>query len=58
MLSGAEDVARSNGYTSLGLNVFGPNAAARALYDSAGYEVTAVQMLKPLARDNPAIENK
>ena len=32
----------------LGLNVFGHNRAAIALYESAGYAVTAQQMAKPL----------
>jgi ribosomal protein S18 acetylase RimI-like enzyme len=34
--------------TSVGLNVHGPNAVARALYDSLGYQVTAQQMKKAL----------
>jgi ribosomal protein S18 acetylase RimI-like enzyme len=46
----AEEVARDHGATELGLNVFGPNRVARHLYESLGYETTAVQMRKPLAR--------
>jgi ribosomal protein S18 acetylase RimI-like enzyme len=42
----AEDEARSRGMTSLGLNVHGYNAVARSLYESLGYEVTAMQMKK------------
>ena len=45
----AEDEARGHGATELGLNVFGSNRVARHLYDSLGYETTAVQMRKPLA---------
>jgi hypothetical protein len=44
----AEDEARVRGMTSLGLNVHGQNMVARSLYDSLGYEVTAMQMKKPL----------
>jgi ribosomal protein S18 acetylase RimI-like enzyme len=44
----AENEVRSRGMTSLGLNVFGQNAVARALYESLGYEVTALQMKKPV----------
>jgi ribosomal protein S18 acetylase RimI-like enzyme len=42
----AEDEARARGMTSLGLNVHGHNAVARSLYESLGYEVTAMQMKK------------
>jgi ribosomal protein S18 acetylase RimI-like enzyme len=44
----AEDEARARGMTSLGLNVHGQNMVARSLYDSLGYEVTAMQMKKTL----------
>ena len=44
----AEGEARSHGMTSLGLNVHGQNTVARSLYDSLGYDVTALQMKKPL----------
>lgn len=44
----AEAEARSRGMTSLGLNVHGQNTVARALYDSLGYEVMALQMKKSL----------
>jgi len=44
----AEDVARGHGATHLGLNVFGHNPNARALYESLGYETQAVRMRKPL----------
>ena len=43
-----EDVARSLGATSLGLNVFGFNSGAKELYESLGYAPTAIQMKKPL----------
>jgi ribosomal protein S18 acetylase RimI-like enzyme len=42
----AEDEARARGMTSLGLNVHGHNMVARSLYESLGYEVTAMQMKK------------
>ncbi len=48
LLVSTEDYARSLGALRLGLNVFGTNAVARALYDSSGYEVTAQRMLKDL----------
>jgi ribosomal protein S18 acetylase RimI-like enzyme len=48
----AEQEARSRGMTSLWLNVHGPNAVARSLYDSLGYEVMTQQMRKPL-REHP-----
>ena len=44
----AEDVVRARGMTSLGLNVHGQNVVARSLYESLGYEVTAMQMKKPV----------
>ena len=42
----AEKAASENGAAALGLNVFGYNTVARGLYDSLGYETTAVQMRK------------
>lgn len=47
MLAG-EDHVRAQGVQRLGLNVFGGNAAAIALYDDLGYAVDAQQMSKPL----------
>jgi GNAT superfamily N-acetyltransferase len=47
-LRAAEEYARSHGATRLGLNVFGPNAVARHLYDAVGYQVVSTQMLKDL----------
>lgn len=49
LLAAAEDVVRSHGVTSLELNVFGGNAAAIALYRSAGYDVVQQQMRTTLA---------
>ena len=49
MLAGERELA-ARGVAELGLNVFGPNATARHLYESLGYQVTAQQMTKPLAR--------
>jgi GNAT superfamily N-acetyltransferase len=48
IMEAAEDLAREMGAASLGLNVFGGNAVARALYDKLGYVVTSQQMSKPL----------
>jgi GNAT superfamily N-acetyltransferase len=44
----AEEEARAHGMTSLGLNVHGQNMVARSLYESLGYEVTAMQLKKPV----------
>jgi ribosomal protein S18 acetylase RimI-like enzyme len=44
----AEELARSHGATTIGLNVFGQNHIARGLYTSLGYREQAVQMRKPL----------
>jgi ribosomal protein S18 acetylase RimI-like enzyme len=48
LLEAAEREVRSRGGDSVGLNVFGGNMVAREMYDSAGYEVTAIQMRKGL----------
>jgi ribosomal protein S18 acetylase RimI-like enzyme len=42
----AEEEARAHGATELGLNVFGYNSVARRLYESLGYETTAINMRK------------
>jgi ribosomal protein S18 acetylase RimI-like enzyme len=42
----AEQDAREHGAGELGLNVFGPNKVARRLYESVGYEATAINMVK------------
>ena len=42
----AEAEAKRNGATELGLNVFGYNTPARALYESLGYEPTSIRMAK------------
>lgn len=44
----AEEVCRREGWGEVGLNVFGPNARARRLYDSLGYGVVSTSMSKPL----------
>jgi ribosomal protein S18 acetylase RimI-like enzyme len=43
-----EHHARAQGATTLGLNVFGFNTTARGLYESLGYQATAIQMKKTL----------
>jgi GNAT superfamily N-acetyltransferase len=45
-LLAAEEYVRIHGGTRLGLNVFGPNAVARHLYEATGYEVVSLQMVK------------
>lgn len=50
----AEERARGHGQTEIGLNVFGFNAGARALYDKLGYEVVATLMRKELGPPRPA----
>jgi ribosomal protein S18 acetylase RimI-like enzyme len=41
-----EEEMRPQGVTHIGLNVFGHNAIARALYDKMGYRVASTFMLK------------
>lgn len=48
LMRAAADAARQRGATHLGLNVFGDNAGAIALYEGLGYTVTAQQMTLPL----------
>ena len=48
-------VDAGRGGTRVGLNVFGPNAVARALYDSLGYRVMATAMYKDLALVRPVL---
>ncbi len=48
MLAG-ENHVKALGATSLALNVFGPNVAARKLYESLGFHVVAQVMKKPFA---------
>jgi ribosomal protein S18 acetylase RimI-like enzyme len=45
----AEELARSHGATTIGLNVFGQNQIARGLYASLDYREQAVQMRKSLS---------
>ncbi len=44
-----EEELRPMSVTHIGLNVFGHNAGARALYDKMGYRVAATYMLKRIA---------
>lgn len=43
-----QQVARDEGATSIGLNVFGYNTGAQELYEQLGYGVTSTQMRLPL----------
>ncbi len=45
----AEEQARAAGAVELGLNVFGYNTVARALYESLAYETLSMQMRKQLS---------
>jgi len=45
----AEEQARAAGAVELGLNVFGYNTVARALYESLAYETVSMQMRKQLS---------
>lgn len=48
LLAAVEQATRETGVGALELNVFGTNAPAIALYDSAGYDVVTQQMRKAL----------
>ena len=48
LLQAAEQEAAQHGSKSIGLNVFGTNTVARRLYESSGYQVTALNMRKDL----------
>jgi ribosomal protein S18 acetylase RimI-like enzyme len=48
IMAEAERLAREDGHSEIGLNVFGSNAVARGLYESLGYAVGSIQMRKPL----------
>jgi ribosomal protein S18 acetylase RimI-like enzyme len=56
LLEVAEEEAARHGVGAIGLNVFGPNRVARALYESAGFEITALQMKKELPGDERTFE--
>jgi ribosomal protein S18 acetylase RimI-like enzyme len=46
IMRAAEDYVKGQGGKRLALNVFGPNTAARSLYESMDYQVMAVSMYK------------
>lgn len=48
IMAAVEELVRQAGAHRLGLNVFGHNTVAIALYESRGYRVTAQQMAKDL----------
>lgn len=48
LLAIAERETARHGIGAIGLNVFGWNAVARRLYETAGYEVATLQMQKAL----------
>ena len=47
-MTALEEQVRAFGFESIGLNVWGGNAVARALYRSLGYVEESVEMRKPL----------
>jgi ribosomal protein S18 acetylase RimI-like enzyme len=47
-----EPQVRALGLSGIGLHVFGHNPGARALYDSLGYAITGVNMLKNLGNSD------
>lgn len=49
LLEAAESWCAEHGSKSVRLNVFGPNTTARALYESAGYELTSMHMMKRIS---------
>ncbi|HEX2074316.1 MAG TPA: GNAT family N-acetyltransferase [Geodermatophilus sp.] len=51
LVDAAGAVVRQRGAHRLGLNVFGDNAGAIALYQALGFSVTAQQMTLPLTSD-------
>jgi ribosomal protein S18 acetylase RimI-like enzyme len=48
LLAVIEGEVTERGCRSIGLNVFGPNTAARRLYESFAYEVASIQLRKRL----------
>jgi ribosomal protein S18 acetylase RimI-like enzyme len=50
LLTAAEIETADHGVETIGLNVFGGNSIARNLYESAGYEVSAMQMSKQVGK--------
>jgi ribosomal protein S18 acetylase RimI-like enzyme len=50
ILAAAEGLAAHEGWTSLGLNVFGDNEGAIALYRRNGYDVSLMSMHKNVQR--------
>ena len=48
LLQAAEEEAARHGSKAIGLNVFGTNTVARQLYESSGYQITALNMRKEL----------
>ena len=47
-LRALEDEARTLGLAGIALHVFGHNTAARALYDKLGFQVTNLNLFKPV----------
>jgi GNAT superfamily N-acetyltransferase len=49
LLTAAESWCAEHGSTSARLNVFAPNTTARALYESSGYSLTSMHMMKRIS---------
>lgn len=54
LLAAVEDLATQHGARTLGLNVFGSNTTALALYGTSGYRTVTQQMRKDLVRGDAA----
>jgi len=57
LLAAAERETAAHGVPAIGLNVFGANVVARELYESSGYEITAIQMRKQLTSTPEAADH-
>jgi ribosomal protein S18 acetylase RimI-like enzyme len=47
-----EPLVKAMGLSNIGLHVFGHNPGAQALYNSLGYRITGVNMLKKFGKDD------
>jgi ribosomal protein S18 acetylase RimI-like enzyme len=54
MLRSVDDLARSRGAGTVGLNVFGGNETAHRLYRAAGYRTVSMEMEKEVLPHGPA----
>jgi len=57
LLTAAEHEVATRGIGSIGLNVFSANSVARRLYESAGYDITTMQLKKGLSSGGGTIHS-